>query len=139
MIRFDDHSKLKEAETFGIDGTLVDLTLVKSRNNKAGQSVTLVFDQNTGFDEDLSLLVLLKQHKRVNGAGRYLYIDDLDEVKFSQKEFKDKLKENEMLRNKLVEVSLDILTEFIYKDQPTQTEAENDSNVSDLILSRMAA
>ena len=46
MLRFDDNTKLKEKETFGFDGSLVDITLVKSRTNKAGQFATLVFNQN---------------------------------------------------------------------------------------------
>ena len=37
IIRFDDGTKLKEGETFGIDGNITDITLVKSRTNKAGQ------------------------------------------------------------------------------------------------------
>ncbi len=76
MIRFDDHSKLKSSETFGIDGSLVDLTLVKSRTNKAGQSATLVFNQDNGFDPELSLFIMLKEAGRLGGAGAYLFIGD---------------------------------------------------------------
>ena len=35
FMRFDDNSKLKESEGFGITGNLVDITLVKSRNSRA--------------------------------------------------------------------------------------------------------
>lgn len=93
IIRFDDVTKLKSDATFGIDGSLVDLMLVKSRTNKAGQSCTLVFNQSGGFDQDLSLFLLLKQADRINGAGAYFYIGEHSEMKFSQKSFTEKLKD----------------------------------------------
>ena len=65
IIRFDDHSKLKSTEAFGVDGSLVDLTFVKSRTSKAGQFATLLFNQETGFDPDLSLFLLLKDNGRI--------------------------------------------------------------------------
>ena len=91
IIRFDDGSKLKESEVFGFDGNITEVTLVKSRTNKAGQSVPMVFDQSNGFDADLSMFIFLKQRGRVNGAGAYLYLDDRSDKKFSQKGFKEKL------------------------------------------------
>lgn len=91
MIRFDDNTKLKEEEGLGIPGSLVDLQIVKSRSGKAGNTCTLVFDQDNGFDSDLSLFVLLKNEKRINGAGAYLYIGDHTDKKFRQSELKTKL------------------------------------------------
>lgn len=91
LIRFDDVTKLKEKDGFGIDGSIVDLGLVKSRTNKAGQAASLVFNQDMGFDQELSLLQLLKDNGRVNGAGAYLYIGGHSDMKFSQKKFKEKL------------------------------------------------
>lgn len=125
MIRFDDHSKLKEGEAFDIDGTLVDLTLVKSRSNKAGQVVTLVFNQAEGYDADLSLLVLLKEHKKLGGAGAYLYVGDRSDIKFAQKHFKQKLKESPELREAVMKEVMGILTGFI-----GTTEKEDDDNES---------
>ena len=46
LIRFDDNLKLKSEETLGISGSMVDLTLVKSRNNKAGMTCTVVLNQD---------------------------------------------------------------------------------------------
>lgn len=95
MIRFDDGAKLKEEDTFGVNGSMVDLSLIKSRNNRAGQSVPMVFDQKNGFDPELSLFVMLKACGFVRGAGAYLYLGDRDDMKFSQKQFKSKLAEPE--------------------------------------------
>lgn len=106
LIRFDDHNKLKATEGFGIDGTLVDISLVKSRTARAGKKITLVFDQERGFDQELSLLYLLKEQGRINGAGIGLYIGDRNDLKFSQKKFKEKLHTNpEFAEAVMVEVS----------------------------------
>ena len=119
FMRFDDNSKLKESEGFGITGNLVDITLVKSRNSRAGQVATMVFNQSNGFDPELSLFVMLKNCNRIKGAGAYLYIDDHDDVKFSQKNFKDKLMESPELQQyftdavseELMKISMDVISD----------------------------
>lgn len=98
FLRFDDNTKLKESEAFGFSGNMTDITLVKSRNSRAGQSCTVVFDQVNGFDPDLSLFVMLKNTGHIKGAGAYLYIDDHSDIKFSQKSFKETLAESEALQ-----------------------------------------
>lgn len=134
MIRFDDHSKLKEEETFGIDGTLVDLTLVKSRTSKAGKSVTLIFNQEIGYDKDLSLFLMLKNAKLVNGAGAYLYLGDRSDIKFSQKKFKEKLAESEELREVFKQLVIEHLTEEL-EDFNMYQQINNASNITSDILS----
>lgn len=91
MLRFDDGSKLKDSEGFGINGSIVDITFVKSRSNRAGKKATLVFNQELGYDEELSEFLMLKNNGYINGAGAYLYIGNRDDMKFSQKHFKEKL------------------------------------------------
>jgi len=111
FIRFDDNSKLKEGEGFDISGNLVDLTLIKSRNSRAGQSTTLVFNQTLGFDPELSLFIMLKNTGHIKGAGAYLYIDDHDDIKFAQKNFKSTLASSEALQ----EYFMDAVTEELKK------------------------
>lgn len=124
LLRFDDNSKFKEDEAFGIPGNLVDITLVKSRNNRAGKSCTLVFDQNKGFDPELSLFVMLKNEKRINGAGAYLYIGEHSEYKFSQKAFKQKLREIPELRQIFIQEVMDVLKNDLDK-YDTQGDMES--------------
>lgn len=133
IIRLDDNSKLKEGEGFDVDGAIVSASLVKSRTNKAGQSVNLVFTQEKGFDYDLSLLLLLKENKKLGGAGAYLTIGDCP-VKFAQRQFKDKLLEHPELQAALnKEVSM-ILKEMV---SDMSYDNINRSTVSQSILSDM--
>jgi energy-coupling factor transporter ATP-binding protein EcfA2 len=123
FLRFDDNSKLKSEDTFGIDGIYVDILLVKSRTNNAGKSVKMVFDYANGFDPELSLFMLLKDQGRINGAGAYLYIGDRDDIKFSQKKFKSKLKEDPEFTQVFMQESFAALEALI---KPIKQESEEE-------------
>ena len=114
LVRLDDHSKMKEDEGFGISGSLVDLTLLKSRSASTGLKCTLVFDYAQGFDPELSLLYFMKSKKAVNGAGIGLYFGNRNDLKFSQKTFKTKLRENEEFRKVFIEEVSKELQKIIY-------------------------
>ncbi len=115
FIRFDD-SKLKP-ETYDIDGSMVDIEFIKSRNSKAGKICTMVFNQDEGFDNDLSTFVLLKDNGKIKGAGAYQYIDGHPEFKFTQKKFKGLLEQEPEFGKIVAECALEVLSEKL--------EAEN--------------
>jgi hypothetical protein len=135
MIRFDDHDKLSSDKEFGIDGIMVDLTLVKSRTNTAGQIVTLIFDYANGFDQELSLFLMLKQHGKVNGNGAYLYLGDRSDLKFAQKNLKEKLRNNTEFREIFNYEVSQCLKEIIEQNHTIAVQEENGyESVTDSIL-----
>lgn len=94
LFRLDDKGTLKDSEGYGINGTVVDITIVKSRSNQNKTSVPLIFNKSEGkFDPTLSMFHFLKTRGALSGAGK-MYFDELPDVKFSQKEFKKVLAEN---------------------------------------------
>lgn len=121
MVRCDDNTKLKEEDAFGINGIYVDFQICKSRNARAGQTTTLVFDYDHGFDPELSLFIMLKQEKRIGGAGAYLYIDGRDDIKFSQKQFKNKLASDPELQEIFITTCLDVLKNKLSVDNVATT------------------
>lgn len=131
FIRFDDGSKLKEGEGFDISGNLVELTLIKSRNSRAGQSTTLVFNQFFGFDPELSLFIMLKNTGHIKGAGAYLYIDDHDDIKFAQKNFKSTLASSEALQGYF----MDAVTEELKKIPMDVISNETNQNAYSIPIS----
>lgn len=91
IFRLDIKSKLKAEEGFGITGSVVNVDIVKSRTNKSNRArCFLVFDQEIGYDNNLSLLLLLKENKILEGSGAYLKLPGYDK-KFSLRQFKDLL------------------------------------------------
>lgn len=124
IFRLDEKTKLKESETFGIDGAIVNVDIVKSRTNKAGKSATLVFDQNNGYDPDLSLFMYLKENSLLEGAGAYLRLPGSD-IKFSQKQFKQTLYSNPEFYNQFVTVCYQALTnDILEREAKKKTEEQ---------------
>lgn len=113
IIRVEDGTKLKSSEGFYIDGSITELSLVKSRTSKAGKGVSMVFNQATGFDNDLSLFLLLKEQGKINGAGAYLYIGDRSDMKFAQKNLKSKLAEDPEFREVFINEAIKALCEML--------------------------
>jgi len=136
-IRFDD-SKLKEKDGLGFEGSYVDISLVKSRQNTSGKSVTMVFDPRIGYDPDLSLLSLLKANGKINGGGQGMYIGERNDVKFSQKKFKEKLNdENETEFYSIVMGSvMEILKAMVIENDDSKILNRNERFSND-ILSKM--
>lgn len=89
MIRVDDGAKLKASEGIGVDGKIVDFEIIKSRTNSAGRSVPMVFT-STGFDDIWSLYMFLKSSGGII-TGSTCYLRGHEDMKFRQKEFKEKL------------------------------------------------
>jgi RecA/RadA recombinase len=130
MIRVDDVSKLKETEKYKFLGSIVDLTLVKSRTG-GNKKTSMVFSQDKGFDPTMSLYLFLDQHDRVNGSGVGMYIDTHSEFKFSMANLKDKLIKNkdfEQIFMKAAQEELCKIPKLIF------TNAEKEYAVSNTIL-----
>lgn len=109
IIRFDESTKLKPDEAFYIQGAIVDVSILKSRTAAPGKSIPLFLNQATGFDPILSLFLLMKSENRLAGAGAYLKLESLPDVKFSQRNFKEKYIENEELREAFNKEVSDVL------------------------------
>ena len=128
LIRFDDNSKLKAEEGLGIAGSIVDLQIVKSRTGRAGDTCSLVFDFERGFDPDLSLYILLKNKKKINGAGAYLYIGNHDDKKFSQKNLKQKLVEDPEFAQIFISEAVEVLKGMVSEDVRSEAHSYGLSN-----------
>lgn len=138
VIRLDDGAKLKETEGFYIGGSMVELTIVKSRTAAVGKSVPLVYTFDHGFDYNLSLFVLLKERGRVNGAGAYLYLGDRNDIKFAQKNFLQLLNTNEEFRSIFIKEVYDLLsTEIITDDYKEDLSSYNHLSVTNDIIHGM--
>lgn len=121
IIRFDDGA-LKE-ETFGFSGSTVDISLGKSRTNKAGKKTPLIFSQDYGFDPLYSLMVMLKEAGVISTKGAYLSLDGY-ETKFMNKQFKDKYNEDPEFRKVFLE-KCKIELEKLLAPVPTANQQSN--------------
>lgn len=136
LIRFDDHTKFKEDEGFRIRGNLVNLELVKSRTAAAGTGATLVFNQLEGFDPELSLFVLMKDKSLVSGAGLGMYLADRNDMKFSQKNLKEKLRNDMEFRELFMKVAMEALKTLVRTPAPV-VENKESLDLSSMIMNEL--
>lgn len=126
MFRADDSLTLKAKEGFGIDGSVVTITLIKSRTNASKRSVPLIFNKTEGkFDKWLSLFYLLKQEKIIEGMGVSLYLNSAPNIKFSQKNFKTIIESSPELQQAFAQECYNILSKFLSNTRVTNYENEN--------------
>ena len=110
IFRLDIREKLAKGKGFDIVGSIVNLDIVKSRTNKTSKArCSLVFDQEIGYDPDLSLFMLLKDNNLLKGSGAYLQIPGCDR-KFMQREFKTILYEDKQFYDAFVNTCYQFLT-----------------------------
>lgn len=133
MLRVDDTNTLKKDKDYGIDGSIISMTLIKSRTNATKRSIPLIFNKTEGrFDEILSLFHLLKTEGRFSGAGAYQYLEDVPDAKFSQRNFKDVLAGSEDLQKAFAKECYSVLSSYLSE---TKSLGADVSTVADNINS----
>lgn len=91
VIRIENCGKLKAEEAFHVEGSITEVSLVKSRSSGRKASIRLIFDFNNGFDPWLSLLQFMKDNKLLYGGGVSMSFDESKQFKFSQASFKNQV------------------------------------------------
>ena len=131
MFRVDDTNTLKADKDFGIDGSIVNLTIIKSRTNVSKKSIPLIFNKTEGrFDQVLSLFQLLKAEGCFKGAGAYQFLDDAPDVKFSQKNFKQILESSPILQEAFAKYFYRVLSPYL--SETKSADVNNSSAISNI-------
>ena len=126
MFRVDDTNTLKESEGYCINGSVVMLTVIKSRTNCTKVSVPLIFNKSEGrFDELLSLFHLAKQEGIFGGAGANLYVESLPDVKFGMKSFKNVFLSNPELQQAFAKDIYKILSGYLADTRRMSADTSN--------------
>ena len=81
---------------------------------------------------------MLKNAKRIGGAGAHLYIGDRSDIKFSQRNFKEKLRENPELYQIFIREAMELLKSDIDKaDSANDIRNANNYSIAADILSQL--
>lgn len=131
IIRVEDSKKITADDTYGIDGQIVKIQLCKTRTNNPGIYLPMVMSYAKGFDNDLSVLELLKERGYVKTASWCNFTSDPD-VKFQQKKFKTKLAEDEKFRAIFIKNAQMVLTDLI---KPPVVAEEGVEDLASAIMS----
>ena len=138
MFRTDDSRTLKKDKDYGIDGSVVTLTLIKSRTNATKRAVPLILNKTEGrFDEILSLFELLKTEGKFSGAGAFQYLDSEPNIKFAAKNFKEKFEQSPELQRAVAQASYEVLSEFLSETKRADAAMDNALNNLNSIFAEM--
>lgn len=128
IIRLDGKTKLKADEGYKIEGSVVEISLVKSRSSGKKLGTRLIYDFANGFDPWLSMLEDLKANKLLFGGGASLSFD-MDKVhKFSYGNFREKVVSDAEFRAAFMKVVLERL-----KKIPQPVQLAEDSHIDELL------
>jgi RecA/RadA recombinase len=113
LIKITTASKLDETKTYQIKGFEAKIELIKSRTSAAGRSVTMIYNQMEGFDDELSMLNFVKSNNMLKGSPVALYLEGYEDAKFRMSNFKEKLQEDPKLKEHFYAVAEGLLKESI--------------------------
>ena len=131
IVRVENVAKFKPEDPYKIEGSLVEVSLVKSRSSGRKIGTRLVFDFDNGFDPWLSLLQFMKDRKLLLGAGASLYFEPEKKYRFSQSTFREQIFNDKEFRDAFMASVLPHL-----KQIPAERDImAHDDHVSDLLSS----
>ena len=114
---------------------LMVVQLILSRTNASRRSVPLIFDKSKGaYDNELSLLHLLKTEGYLDGAGKSTYITTDPNAKFALKTFKQDLFNSKELQVAFATAVKTVLEELL-SDTKVQEKSDNSFDINKEILS----
>lgn len=124
MFRVDDSLQLKRDKDYGIDGSIVTLTIIKSRTNANRRKIPLIFDKSQGkFDDVLSYFHLMNEEGIFQGTGSY-YFAELPNSKFTKKNVKERLAADPELAQVFMKNLHALLVTYLSDTHVVKTEAK---------------
>ena len=105
----------------GFDGFLVECEFLKSKTNRSGTKIELVYDYETGFDEWLTLLHFAQKQAVIHGRNPYSYFDSDPGLKFNTRTFREAI-EDDKLRDAMMKDIAPGLVQMISKNKIKPTD-----------------
>lgn len=87
-------SNMYVKDDVGFDGFVVNLMLAKSKTNYIGATINVAFNASKGFDPIYTMFEFAKQCGLINGKNPNLYVEGMQDMKFSRRNFAQKMIEN---------------------------------------------
>lgn len=119
-------------EDDGFDGSKVRVELLKSRTNKAGQFVNLVFNQEIGFDPLLSMIEYCSDYNLLDGRNPYKYFVCSPDVKFDSRKFREEFMERAEVRDAMAKTVFPSLASTLSKVN-LEEESERKMTMDELL------
>lgn len=128
VLRLKNKKSLTVDKEYGINGNIIGATFYKSRTNESNVECELVFNKGKGFSKLLSMLHFGIDKNIVKKSGnKYCLNDpDVEDIKFSKKEFMEVCEENPKLVYKLYDLCLPKMRKLLNSTNVTLDETDNE-------------
>lgn len=124
-------------EEHGYAGFRVNAEIIKSRTNISGVKVPMIYDQDSGFNNERTLLEYARDLGLVNGGRKNArYLGSLDTVKFNENDIVNEYRNREEVRDAFAEVvgpHLDNLLSRVGKDEESRLLENNEGIEADAL------
>lgn len=131
IVKFTTSTKLTSEKDFGINGWISKVGLIKSRMNRAGQEFGMVYNQETGFDRELSMFQMLHESDLVN-SGVWSSFKGCEHKKFQKKSFLEKFHGDEELRRYMKHAIVDIGNSCLTNSHSTDVDSNKPMTTTDI-------
>lgn len=128
VLKFVSRGRLTADKHYGFDGFKVAVEFLKSRTNKAGKQVTLIYNQDIGFDPVYTQHELLDELKMLGGKAPYRYTSLSPDVKFNPKNLREEFGSREEVQDAIIGDTLPYLESLIsdvYGEQEQNMDVHN--------------
>lgn len=115
-------SNMYSKEDIGFDGFVVNLMLAKSKTNFIGATINAAFNASKGFDPLYTLYEFTKQCGLIQGKNPNLYLEGMQDMKFSRKNFGQKMMENPEFNKRFMNIIKPYLEAMLGSKEVTEDD-----------------
>lgn len=126
-------SNMYVKEDVGFDGFVVNLMLAKSKTNYIGATINVAFNASKGFDPIFTMFEFAKQCGLIQGKNPNLYLEGMQDMKFSRKNFSQKMMDNPEFNKKFMSIMKPYLEALLGSKEVTEDDKAKYGDYAELV------
>ena len=126
-------SNMYVKEDVGFDGFVVNLMLAKSKTNYIGATINVAFNASKGFDPIYTMFEFAKQCGLIQGKNPNLYLEGMQDMKFSRKNFAQKMMDNPEFNKKFMTIIKPYLEALLGSKEVTEDDKAKYGDYAELV------
>ena len=126
-------SNMYAKEDVGFDGFMVNLQLAKSKTNYIGATINVAFNASKGFDPIYTMFEFAKQCGLIQGKNPNLYIEGMQDMKFSRKNFAQKMMDNPEFNKRVMSTLRPYLEALLGSKEVTEDDRAKYGDYAELV------
>lgn len=126
-------SNMYVKEDVGFDGFVVNLMLAKSKTNYIGATLNVAFNASKGFDPIYTMFEFAKQCGLIQGKNPNLYLEGMQDMKFSRRNFAQKMMDSPEFNKKFMSTMKPYLEALLGSKEVTEDDKAKYGDYAELV------